>query len=218
MGDYGLADPHYLSSRPSAEPRPTLGSEAAGDAAGLYRAASTRLGFQRQPARRCVLYALSDDERWDAFESGLNQRLLRVYNLSTEPVRLGSTTVSGYWRVTPDGLFQLGHSKGGRPDLPQVKVMLATLDPLGMPAATDVLSGNPADDPLYIPSITRVRESLGRSGLLYVGDCKMAALETRAFVQAGGDFYLCPLSETQLEHLHQTLRQFFQTALKMSEP
>ena len=25
-----------------------------------------------------VLYALSDDERWDAFESGLNQRLLRV--------------------------------------------------------------------------------------------------------------------------------------------
>ena len=145
-----------------------------------------------------VLYALSDDERWDAFESGLNQRLLRVYNLSTEPVRLDSTTVSGYWRVTPDGLFQLGHSKGGRPDLPQVKVMLATLDPLGMPVATDVLSGNQADDPLYIPSITRVRESLGRSGLLYVGDCKMAALETRAFVQAGGDFYLCPLSETQL--------------------
>jgi len=145
-----------------------------------------------------VLYALSDDERWDAFESGLNQRLLRVYDLSTEQIRLDSTTVGGYWRVTPDGLFQLGHSKGGRPDLPQVKVMLATLDPLGMPVATDVLSGNRADDPLYIPSITRVRESLGRSGLLYVGDCKMAALETRAFVQAGGDFYLCPLSETQL--------------------
>jgi transposase len=145
-----------------------------------------------------VLYALSDDERWDAFESGLNQRLLRVYDLSTEQIRLDSTTVSGYWHVTPDGLFQLGHSKGRRPDLPQVKVMLATLDPLGMPVATDVLSGNQADDPLYIPSITRVRASLGRRGLLYVGDCKMGALETRAFVQAGGDFYLCPLSETQL--------------------
>jgi transposase len=145
-----------------------------------------------------VLYALSDDERSDAFESGLNQRLLRVYDLSTEQIRLDSTTVSGYWHVTLDGLFQLGHSKGRRPDLPQVNVMLATLDPLGMPVATDVLSGNQADDPLYIPSITRVRESLGRRGLLYVGDCKMGALETRAFVQAGGDFYLCPLSETQL--------------------
>jgi transposase len=31
-----------------------------------------------------------------------------------------------------------------------------------------------------------------------VGDCKMAALATRAFVAAGSDFYLCPLAETQL--------------------
>lgn len=146
-----------------------------------------------------VLRALSNDERWDAFESRLNQHLLRVYDLSTERVvRVDSTTASGYWRVTPDGLFQLGHSKDRRPDLPQVKVMLATLDPLGMALATDVLSGNQADDPLYMPSISRVRESLGRRGLLYVGDCKMGALETRAFVRAGRDFYLCPLSETQL--------------------
>ncbi len=57
-----------------------------------------------------VLYALSDDEWWDAFESGLNQRLLQVYDLSTEQIRLDSTTVSGYWHVTPDGLSQLGHS------------------------------------------------------------------------------------------------------------
>src|SRR5262249_12877424 len=30
------------------------------------------------------------------------------------------------------------------------------------------------------------------------GDCKMAALATRAFVAAGGDFYLCPLPENQI--------------------
>ena len=145
-----------------------------------------------------ILRALSDDERWNAFECELNQHLLRVYDLSAERVRLDSTTVGGYWQITPDGLFQMGHSKGKRPGLPQVKVMLAAVDPLGMPLATDVLSGNRADDPLYIPSVTRVRESVGRRGLLYVGDSKMASLETRAFVQAGGDFYLCPLPETQL--------------------
>jgi hypothetical protein len=39
---------------------------------------------------------------------------------------------------------------------------------------------------------------LGRQGLLDVGDGKMAALEPRAFVQAGGDTYLCPLSEIQV--------------------
>ena len=145
-----------------------------------------------------MLEALSDDEPWQAFEGALTQQLLRVYDLQPERVRLDSTTASGYWSVTEDGLFQFGHSKDHRPDLPQVKVMLAVLDPLGLPVATDIVPGQRADDPLYLPAIARVRESLGRRGLLYVGDCKMGALETRAFLQAGGDAYLCPLAEVQL--------------------
>ncbi len=144
------------------------------------------------------LSALSQDAAWEEFEAALNGHLLRVYDLNPQWVRLDSTTASGYGSVTPDGLFQFGHSKDHRPDLPQVKVMLSTLDPLGLPLATTVLSGQRADDPLYIPAISRVREGLGRRGLLYIGDCKMGALETRAFTQAGGDFYLCPLSEVQL--------------------
>ena len=56
-------------------------------------------------------------------------------------------------RVSEGGLFQFGHSKDYRPDLPQVKVMQAVLDPLGMPLATDVVSGERADDPLYMPCI-----------------------------------------------------------------
>jgi transposase len=145
-----------------------------------------------------VLQALSDDGRWGPFEGALTQQLLRVYALRPERVRLDSTTASGYQAVTPEGLFQFGHSKDHRPDLPQVKVMLSTLDPLGLPLATAVVPGQRADDPLYTPAITQVRESLGQRGLLYVGDCKMAALETRAFLQGGGDFYLCPLSALQV--------------------
>src|SRR5258708_13082854 len=72
--------------------------------------------------------------------------------------------------------------------------MLATLDPLGMPLATEVLAGERADDPLYLPAIARVRACLNTPGLLYVGDCKMAALDPRASIQAPGDFYLFPLS------------------------
>ena len=30
--------------------------------------------------------------------------------------------------------------------------MLATLDPLALPIATEVLSGEKADDPLYVPA------------------------------------------------------------------
>ena len=42
------------------------------------------------------------------------------------------------------------------------------------------VSGETADDPLYVPAIKQVRDSLDVSGLLYVGDSKMAALATRA--------------------------------------
>jgi transposase len=145
-----------------------------------------------------ILDLLSEEESWQAFESALNRRTIRVYNLKRERVRLDSTTASGHWEVTEEGLFQFGHSKDHRPDLPQLKIMLSTLDPLGMPVATQVVSGETADDPLYVPAIKQVRDSLDVSGLLYVGDSKMAALATRAFVQEGGDQYLCPLPKTQI--------------------
>lgn len=145
-----------------------------------------------------VLRHLSDDERWRAFEGELTGHLLRVYDLGADCVRLDSTTASSYGAVNEEGLVQLGHSKDHRPDLGQLKVMLATLDPLGLPLATEVLSGERADDPLYLPAIARVRACLNRVGLLYVGDVKMSALGTRASIQAAGDFYLCPLSALQV--------------------
>src|ERR671925_195811 len=131
-----------------------------------------------------VLRHLSNDTRWAAFESALNQQTVRVYDLSTARVHVDSTSASVYATVSESGLFQFGHSKDYRPDLPQVKVMQAVLDPLGMPLATDVVSGERADDPLYVPCIARVRASLGRRGLLYVGDCKMASRPTRAAIAA----------------------------------
>jgi transposase len=146
-----------------------------------------------------VLRLLSDDQRWAAFEAALNPHLVRVYELRTERVHVDSTSASAYTSVSEEGLFQFGHSKDHRPDLPQVKIMQAVLDPVGRPLATDVVSGERADDPLYIPCIERVQQSLGRSGLLFVGDCKMAAQGTRAFMALAGDYYLCPLPQAQLD-------------------
>lgn len=84
--------------------------------------------------------------------------------------------------------------KDHRPDLAQFLIMLSTLDPLKMPIATEILSGEKADDPLYILAIERVRATLKQSGLLYIGDCKMASIATRAHLVRSGDFYLCPLN------------------------
>src|ERR1700677_1155225 len=137
-------------------------------------------------------------ERFGLIERDLNQQTIRVYQLPTDLVRIDTTTANSYAQVlSAQGLVQFGHSKDD-PDRPQFKIAAAVLDPLGMPLATTVVPGNSTDDPLYIPAIRSVRESLGVGGRTYVGDCKMAALATRAFVAAGSDFYLCPLSQTQL--------------------
>src|SRR5260370_28692379 len=108
------------------------------------------------------------------------------------------TTASSDRLVSPAGLFQFGYGKDVGPDLTQVKIGMATLDPLGLPLATIVVPGSQADDPLYLPLIDQLRRDLGSGERLYVGDCKMAALATRAAVHQGGDYYLCPPPLQQL--------------------
>ena len=107
-----------------------------------------------------VLKELSDDSKWKRFEEELSQSQIQVYDLKTERVRLDSTTASGYWEENKEGLLQRGHSKDHRPDLSQVKIMLATLDPLGLPITSAILSGNRSDDGLYTPAVEQVRETI----------------------------------------------------------
>jgi transposase len=141
-----------------------------------------------------VLRYLSHDPSWAAIERELGRRTIRVYQLPQACVRLDSTTVSLYHDPKGSELIQFGHSKDHRPDLAQLKVMLAALDPLGAPLVTQIVSGNTADDGLYIPAVDEARDILRQKGLLYVGDSKMEALNTRAHIVVGDDYYLTPLS------------------------
>jgi transposase len=144
------------------------------------------------------LTRLGAGDSFARLERDLNRQIVRVYQLPTDTVRIDATTANSYADVLSEqGLLQFGHSKDD-PGRPQFKIAAAVLDPLGMPLATTVVPGNTADDPLYVPAILAVRESFGAGGRTYIGDCKMGSLATRAFVAAGGDFYLCPLAETQL--------------------
>lgn len=132
---------------------------------------------------------------WLKIEKDLNERTIKVYDLARETVRCDATSVSGNHQIVPDGLIQFGYHKDGTIK-PQFKIMMAGLDPLGMPLATFVNSGETPDDRLYIPIIKRVDDSLNKAGLLYVGDCKISALETRASIVGRGNNYLSPLPLT----------------------
>jgi transposase len=145
-----------------------------------------------------LLDRLAAGDAWQAFETDLNHHTLRVYDLPRDLIRIDTTTANSYAQVQSErGLLQFGHSKDN-PDLPQVKIVAAALDPLGLPLTTTVVPGNAADDPLYVPTIQQVQQTLGQGGRTYVGDCKMAALATRAYLASSSDFYLCPLSQSQL--------------------
>ena len=102
-----------------------------------------------------VLDRLGGNTLWVSVESALMGRTLRVYDLQPERVRIDSTSAKSYVGVDEQGLFQFGHSKDHRPDLPQVKINIAVLDPLGLPVSTSVVSGQCADDPLYGRRLSR---------------------------------------------------------------
>ena len=142
-----------------------------------------------------LLQHLSQPRYWHKIEQDLNARSLEVYDWSSEVIRCDATTVSGDHHVTEGGLLQFGHSKDD-PSRPQLKVMTGSLDPLGMPLATDVLSGERADDGLYIPLIERIEAGMRTTELLFVGDCKMSALAIRAYVAGRQHVYLSPLPLT----------------------
>jgi len=142
-----------------------------------------------------LLTHVSKPTYWQRIERDLHARSVEVYALPQDVIRCDATTVSGDHEVTEEGLFQFGQSKDD-PTRPQIKVMMGSLDPLGMPLSTEVLSGERADDGLYLPISERIRAGLQTPGLVFVGDCKMSALATRASLARHQDWYVSPLPLT----------------------
>jgi len=171
--------------------------------------ALTELDFTDDRLAIC-LRELHKSDHWQRIEALLGNRLLRVYALKEEKVVRLDATVGG---VNHDPqkhpLFQVGKNKQGGYET-QFKLMLASLDPLGLLLAIDVVAGNQADDPLYIPCYERAKAILNQDGLLIVGDSKMSALATRTRIAAGTDHYLTPLAheKSEPELLDGLLKQF----------
>ena len=141
---------------------------------------------------------LSKVGAWHAIEEQVGQRLLRVYDLQPETLRLDATVGSVYHEPGQASLFQVGKAKNGLYET-QFKVMMASLDALGIPLVVDVAAGNVADDPLYLPSYQRAKALVQRDGLLVVGDSKMSARTLRGTIAAGQDYYLAPLADKKDE-------------------
>ncbi len=161
-----------------------------------------RVFFGRPISSKCfaddrlarILDKFSISEAWNRFEIRFNESFMRVYGIDMDRIRIDMTTANSGGIVTENGILQFGNSKDD-PSRPQVKIALATLDPLGIPLTVKVVPGNSADDPLYVPVMKQIFLSTAKRGILFLGDCKMGSMLTRWFVAKNGSFYVCPLSE-----------------------
>ena len=145
-----------------------------------------------------LLDEFSDTRAWSAFESDLNRSFIRIYGFSDEVIQIDATIGKSFRKVVEDGLFQYGHSKHFRKDLPQFKTVVANLADGSFPLASLTVSGEQSDDGLYIPMMESAKKSLDKTGLFWVGDVKMGALAIRVHVAKNEDYYLSPLSKVQL--------------------
>ena len=144
-----------------------------------------------------LLDKYSDDEQWRKFETAHNQRVIQVYDLDLQnnPIRLDAMITQSHREVGGD--FQIGYAKQHRVDLPQMKTMLATVDPFAVPLCSLTVAGNEADDGLYLPVIQELDQTLSIKHQLFVGDSKMGSIDNRAGIHALSHYYLTPLSKVQ---------------------
>lgn len=141
------------------------------------------------------------EEKGGILQQRLGEHIIQAYELPTEVARYDTTSFSVHHAVPEPGeppreLLRFGHSKDNQPSLLQFKQGLGTLDPAGIPILTQTLSGEVADDGLYLPAWQQMGVTLKRTDFLFVADCKAAALETRAGIAAQQGFYLFPLPMT----------------------
>ena len=144
-----------------------------------------------------VLERFSDEDTWISMVSEYNSGLIQLYELPQDIVRVDSVNVPSFRADEAGSLFQFGHRKSHQANLPHLKTMLVSLDPLALPLATFTVHGKRSDDQLYIPAIERAQKSLAPTGLIYVGDTKLCNLGNCGYLASTSNFYLGPLSEVQ---------------------
>jgi transposase len=157
-----------------------------------------------------LLNKLSDDTVWHNIESSFYKDSFAILELNIKPpesfkkdisvessivktIKIDATTAYGHHEVVEGEIMQRGWSKDNRPDLPQLKIMVAVEGNSGFQIASDLVPGNNNDDILYIPILERTRKIVDTTGCLICGDCKMASSNIRANIVKNKEFYLTPL-------------------------
>lgn len=150
-----------------------------------------------------LLDRFSKDENWKNFESEWSSQLVRIYKpagvtksgKSLHTVRGDSFNAPQFRK--PTQFFTHGYSKQRRNDQPYCRVMMACVDPEGIPLCVDIVKGAGTDADHYQSVFDRACQVLDTRGILFVGDSQLGSLDNRSHIHGQGNYYLTPLNLKQ---------------------
>src|SRR6516162_7334115 len=102
-----------------------------------------------------------------------------------------------------------GFSKGHRPDLKQLLLILTMAADGNVPVAFRCTDGNVSDSRTHIETWNALRTVAGRADFLYVADSKLCSREHMDYIARAGGRFVTVLPRTRLED--QEFRQWIQT-------
>jgi transposase len=141
------------------------------------------------------------------------------FNLKFDEFHNDSTSVSfcGNYRAASGRTIRgrtapaitYGFSKGHRPDLKQLLLILTMSADGNVPVAFRCTDGNASDSRTHIETWNALRTVAGRADFLYVADSKLCSRENMDYIDRAGGRFVTVLPRTRLED--QEFRKWIQT-------
>jgi transposase len=131
--------------------------------------------------------------------SGQTINIIKEFKLSIEQVHCDftSATLHGDYRDANGEkaiAITYGFNKEHRPDKKQFVQEVAVTSDGGVPISSQSLDGNTSDVTRYVPVWRDIKQLMGSSDFLTVGDCKLSSEDNLLAIAKGKGYYLAPLA------------------------
>lgn len=137
-------------------------------------------------------------------QGAISANIVGGFGLRLDEIHYDTTSVS-IWGTydsaagQPAVLITFGHSKAHRPDLKQVVIGAAVSGDGGVPIISGTHDGNTSDSVLPISYWERLRKLAGKNPFCFIGDCKIASLDTLKKLCTHNGLFLTPMAMTTTE-------------------
>jgi transposase len=130
---------------------------------------------------------------------------VHAFHIDLKQLHQDTTTITfhgDYESSTPDDdspHITFGYNKDHRPDLKQLVWSVVVSSDHAVPVHFHLYPGNTSDDSVHQQTWTELRQLVGSSDFIYVGDCKLASTENMTFIDSQGGTFLSVLPRTRSE-------------------